>query len=390
MFLKKLTLTNFKNYTHAHTLFHPKTNLIVGNNGMGKTNILDAIYYTCHAKSYFTTQDQYNTLHQQPFFRIEALFQNPDPQNIVIKYDAATRKKEMLRNQIPYAKLSEHIGLLPATIIAPDDILIVKEGSEPRRKLLDISIAQYDKNYLNALIQYEKIIQHRNQTLKNIAEQKNNLTPNNKILIHTYNQQLEPLAHTIFEKRTQTAQRISPLIQQFYTQLAYPTTTEKVQCTYKSDLQNTPLLYSQILDNTLEKDLILQRTTKGIHTDDLLFEINTAPQNNNPNFTALKKIGSQGQQKTFLIALKLALYNIIAHNTQTPPILLLDDIFDKLDAHRTQKLLELIHQHPQHHFGQIFITDTQLPRLTNILNLMNIHNNHFFAFQIENGNITQI
>jgi len=363
MYLRDLRLTQFKNYQSAAFAFSATVNLVVGLNGSGKTNLLDSIYCLCACKSYFNHSDSQNIQHQAQFFRLEGNFLlNPnaptDTENIVFTYTSA-KKKDFLRNQTAYEKLSEHIGLLPVVMIAPDDVELIKEGSEPRRKMLDTTLSQLDRDYLNALIKYNRLLLNRNALLKQFAER----NEFNATLLDTYTVQMIPLGNQIHQKRQAFCHELTPILQQYYECLSNG--SEEVNCTYKSGLNDTD--FAQILQQNIATDRQQQRTTEGIHRDDLVFSISQYP---------LKKYGSQGQQKSFLIALKLAIYELIAQHTQIKPILLLDDIFDKLDEQRIEQLLQVTACQPQK-FGQIFISDTQQARITAICAKFGIENKTF-------------
>lgn len=343
MHLQKLSLTNFKNYGQFSSTFGTGIHLVAGQNGTGKTNLLDAIHYLCFCKSYFHATDMQQVRHGESFFRIEGSFElHGETTDIVIKF-GAQRKKEMSRNDVPYEKLSAHIGLFPAVMIAPDDIMTVKGSGEERRKLIDLSLAQQEPDYLQALILCAKLIQQRNALLKQFAEQQ----WFDMALLETYNQQLIEPTKLIWKHRCDLATQIVPKLQLYYEQLSGG--REQVSCVYQSALHETS--YEDLLQQSLSSDRRRLFTTEGIHRDEWAFGMGRF---------ALRKFGSQGQQKTFLIALKLALFAHTAANKQLRPLLLLDDIFDKLDEKRIEQLISLVAQHP---FGQVFITDTQQSRL---------------------------
>ncbi|OWY24339.1 DNA replication/repair protein RecF [Sphingobacteriales bacterium UPWRP_1] len=363
MYLQQLNILNFKNYGQCALQFLPRINLVCGQNGAGKTNLLDAVYYLCFCKSYFSATDAQNIHHGQDFFRLEGRFILNTGQDCttLVKYGTG-RKKEFSLNGTVYDRLSEHIGLLPLVMIAPDDTEIIKNSSEERRKLLDITISQIDKNYLQALILYNKTLQQRNALLKNFAER----NYFNAALLETYNEQLAQPAMLIFAKRQQAVQLLLPLVQQFYNQLSGG--RETVYCTYQSALEKTG--FDTLLKQNLPADRQLQRTTEGIHRDDVDFTINNYP---------LKKFGSQGQQKSFLIALKLAIFRLIAQSSGKTPIILLDDIFDKLDQQRITQLVQII---TGPNFGQVFISDTQQDRMQAIFTRLNIA---YQLYSLHNG-----
>lgn len=347
LYLQQLFLHHFKNYRQCRLTFGAGVNLVSGPNGSGKTNLLDAIYYLCFCKSYFQAVEANNVQHGARFFRLDATFNTSGgTEQITVKY-AGGQKKDFSRNEVLYDKLSEHIGLLPLVIITPDDISLVKSGSEERRRLLDTTLSQLDRSYLNALISYNKLVQQRNALLKKMAEERTF----DAALLDTYTNQLIQPAALLHQKRQWLVQQILPVLQQSYQMLCNG--TEQINCTYKSPLNNAP--FAVLMQQNLTIDRQLMRTAEGPHRDDLLFEIDNYP---------LKKFGSQGQQKSFLIALKLAIFTLLAEHKKSTPILLLDDIFDKLDPLRIEQLLRLITQQP---FGQVFITDTQYERVALIL-----------------------
>jgi DNA replication and repair protein RecF len=348
VFLKHLHLSNFKNYEENEFDFHENVNCFVGKNGSGKTNLLDAIHYLSFCKSAFSAQDVYSVRFNCDYFAIHGIFENAETQNITkIGCIFKNGRKTMKANQKEYQRLSDHIGLFPLIMVSPYDNNMIDEGSETRRKFFDISISQFDKEYLQRLISYHKIIQQRNQLLKQfLTNERNDLS-----LMQVYNEQLIPLGNYIFEKRKQFVLDILHDFQRYYQTLS-------------GDSENVSLAYqSQLLDINFEKglqenevlDVRSAYSNFGIHKDDFVFLINEMP---------LKRFGSQGQQKSFSLSLKLAQYDYIAHRKKMKPILLLDDIFDKLDNLRITQLLNMV---GQNHFGQVFITDTDEVRLNTIL-----------------------
>lgn len=367
MHLQQLSLTNFKNYEAITLHFSPRLNLFIGANGAGKTNLLDAIYYLCFCKSYFHNSDQYNIRHAQDFCRLVGDFLLKDKQERIIAKVGKRRKKEFSRNTIPYKKLSEHIGLLPIVIIAPDDRNLITDASEVRRKWLDSLLAQLNATYLQKLIQYNKVLLQRKALLK----QFNDNQYFDETLLSAYDQQLLPLGNFIHQKRKEIISAFLPILQSFYEQISGG--KEQVDCQYQSHLLTNE--FSTLLKNSQVQDRYLQRTTKGIHRDDVIFTIQQF---------SLKKFGSQGQQKSFLVALKLAVYQLIAEQKKVQPILLLDDILDKLDKHRIHHLLAIINTKK---FGQVFISDTQLDSITQLF-APTILPHHIY--QIDSGTITQL
>jgi DNA replication and repair protein RecF len=348
MYLKHLHVSNFKNYEENEFDFHENVNCFVGKNGSGKTNLLDAIHYLSFCKSYFSSQDTYSVRFNCDFFAVNGLFETFENKTTTkIGCVFKNGRKTMKANQKEYQRLSDHIGLFPLIMVSPYDSDIINEGSEIRRKFFDISISQFDKEYLQQLIAYQKIILQRNQLLKqHQSGEKIDLS-----LLQIYNNQLIPLGTYIFEKRKQFIIDILPDFQRYYQTLSND--HETVSILYLSQLFETD--FEKGLQENETQDFRSTYTNFGIHKDDYLFLINEKP---------LKQFGSQGQQKSFSLALKLAQYDYIATRKKIKPILLLDDIFDKLDNLRIAQLLNMV---GQHHFGQVFITDTDEVRLRAIL-----------------------
>lgn len=311
----------------------------VGENGEGKTNLLDAIYYSCVGKSYFNANEKMNILHNQSFLRIEASFSNDF---IEITYQPNS-SKIIKKNKVQYQRIADYLGFSPVVMIAPDDNQIILEGSERRRKELNAAISQIDSQYLFQLMKYQKLLKQRNATLK--------LDSCSKGLLEAYDQQMIPLAKFIHQRRKQFVENLSIKLESYYALISRK--KEKLTCTYLSQLNENNM--QELLHQSVEQDLRLRRSTVGIHKDDLNLLLNDF---------SLKKFGSQGQQKTTLFALKLSIHQILMESNQNQPILLLDDIFDKLDRGRMYELFSyLIH----HNIGQIFITDTNGERIYEIL-----------------------
>ena len=347
MFIKNLKLFNFKNHSEKSFDFSPEINCFVGNNGAGKTNILDALHYLSMAKSFLGNLDAQNILHESDFFAIEAEIQG-DEKNDIIKVQLPKEGKKIIKkNDKTYERIADHIGFLPSVMISPYDANLISDGSESRRKFLDAMISQTDSDYLFALIQYQKTLQQRNALLKYFA--KNRTFDLDSLEI--YNEPLNKFGTQIFEKRQRFVASILATIQHFYEIISKG--NEKVTVIYESNLNEQN--FEEILSENLEKDRVLTYTSRGIHKDDLRFEMNE---------NLIKKFGSQGQQKSFLIALKLAQIKRIKDITNKNPILLLDDIFDKLDDNRVSQLIELVNQQ---NFGQIFITDTHRERTESVV-----------------------
>jgi DNA replication and repair protein RecF len=367
--IKELTLTNFKNYEMQSFKFSPKLNCIVGENGMGKTNIMDAIHTFALGKSHFLSTDQNLIRFGEDFFRIQAhVSRFGKNEEIVVKYKYRT-KKVIERNKIPYKKISEHIGLIPLVMIAPDDIQLIMEGSEERRRFLDLSLVQYDSVYLEQLLIYNSVLEQRNSLLKSYEY----LKPFNFDLLETYDLQLIKPAQYIFEKRYELIKKLEPIFVACYASISGD--KEKVNIKYTSSLFEEEMVISLL--HSREKDLILQRTTKGIHKDDLELEIKGQ---------SLKKFASQGQLKSYLLAMKLAQYEFLKEITKLSPILLLDDIFDKLDEKRVAQLLNLLFEK---NFGQIFITDTHELRIESIIQKL-LDKSEYTKIKIEDGTVVKV
>ena len=347
MILKKLYLLNYKNIAENSFEFESKINAIVGKNGIGKTTILDAIYHLAVGKSYFNPLSTQNIKHGEEFFVIDGMFEKENrTEQIICSYKKA-QKKILKRNGKIYDKFSEHIGLIPIVLISPSDTDLIIEGSETRRKFIDNVISTFDTTYLSTLINYQKTLQQRNALLKYFALNQVYDADN----LNIYNEQLSVFGHIIFTKRKDFLEKFIPVFQELYEVISE--NAEKVTIEYESQLHDDNL--EILLVQNLQKDRITQYTNCGIHKDDVIFNIAGFP---------VKKFGSQGQQKSFLSALKLAQFDFIKKQTKTLPILLFDDIFDKLDAFRVQQIVNMVNDDV---FGQIFISDTHPERTENII-----------------------
>lgn len=345
MILKSLSLLNYKNFDSKSFIFNEKINCIVGNNGIGKTNVLDAIYHLSFGKSYFNPVATQNIRHNEDFFVINGDYIKEDKTEKVAISLKRGQKKVIKRNGKAYDKFSEHIGFLPLVIISPADRDLITEGSNTRRKFIDSVISQSDKSYLNHLINYNKILAQRNALLKYFAL---NHTFNQDT-IEVYNNQLTDYGTLIFKKRDDFLNEFIPIFKSRYE--AISNGKEAVELIYSSDLFEADL--NSLLKKSINKDKALHYTSVGIHKDDLQFNIEDHP---------IKKFGSQGQQKSFLIALKLAQFDFIKAQSGVNPILLLDDIFDKLDEQRVAQIIKLV---DDENFGQLFISDTHAERTEN-------------------------
>ncbi|TXB62342.1 DNA replication/repair protein RecF [Phaeodactylibacter luteus] len=344
--LESFKLTQFKNYESEQISCSPALTCFTGANGMGKTNLLDAIYYLCMGKSAFNTPDSQIARHGSDFFRLEGDFQRAGTREHIVAKVVPRKKKALERNRLPYPKLSEHVGLLPVVMIAPDDTMLVQEGSEVRRSLVDNTLSQIDPAYLSHLIAYQKLLQQRNALLKQFAEQR----IFDKAMLEVYDQQMLRPAQVLYEARSAFIEGFRPKVNAAYARISGQ--AETVDCTFQSRLAQAP--FGQLLEERRDKDRILQRTTAGPHRDDLVFSIGGYP---------LKRFASQGQLKSFVLALKLAQYQVLLEEKGLPPILLLDDLFDKLDPQRVAQLLGFLREQP---FGQTFITDTDPERMKTV------------------------
>lgn len=364
MWLKNITLLNFKNYTDADLHFSETVNVFTGNNGAGKTNMLDAIHYLCLCKSYFNPIDGQQIKTGEEVFMIQGDFDRNSKNEKISCGIKRNQKKQFKRNKKEYDKLASHIGLFPLVMISPYDVTIIMDGSEERRKFMDNVISQTDSQYLDELMLYNRHLLNRNALLKQIATTRRY----DPALLEIFNEQLIGCGEKIFAKRKQFMVDYIELFNKYYQYLTED--AEHVCLTYQSQLNDTP--FETLLLQAVEKDKVLERTTTGIHKDDLIFTIRDMP---------LKKFGSQGQQKSFLIALKLAQYAYVEKYKGFKPLLLLDDIFDKLDERRMHKLMEMVSHHD---FGQIFITDTGKERVLNIFDKIKVP---VTLFEVINGGI---
>ncbi|MFO7655562.1 MAG: DNA replication and repair protein RecF, partial [Bacteroidales bacterium] len=342
MYLKKLEIVNFKNYENAGFEFSPRINCFVGDNGVGKTNILDAIHYLCLCKSYFNAVDSENILYNAEFSVIQGEFDAEDKKEEIYCGLQRDKRKIFKRNKKEYPKLSDHIGLLPLVMISPLDAALILDGGEERRKFMNNVIVQYNKPYLENVIGLNRLLAQRNKLLKDMAER-----GRDDGTIEIYDEQLAVLGEKIFGERKDFTTRLVPVFQSYYDFISGH--AEKVELVYQSQLADAG--YKELLVKSAAKDKILRYTSAGPHKDDLVLKL----FGHN-----IKKSGSQGQQKTYLVALKFAQFDFIHEVTGKVPLLLLDDVFDKFDEQRVKQLIELVSQ-PK--FGQIFITHTNRERM---------------------------
>lgn len=365
MFLEKISIINFKNIEQSDLVFSNNINCLLGNNGTGKTNLLDAIYFLSIGKSALNLTDGQCVNHDNAFFMLEGNYLIGDQrrENIVCSFRRGGTGKVIKRNGKEYDRMSEHIGLLPIVMVSPSDTALINESADERRRFLNTFLSQIDRAYLSALVRYNHLLAERNKLLKNLDGFSDVLT--------IIDMQMVEQATVIFEKRKAFTERLSPIVSKYYR--AISDDREDVQIDYRSDMLSSTL--TELLAASAERDRIMGHTTVGVHRDDLLMSILGYP---------IRKYGSQGQQKCILIAMKLAQYDIVYQLTGIRPILLLDDVFDKLDFLRVERLIEIV---SGDHFGQIFITDSNKIRIENILNQITTQSK---LFNVENGIISEI
>jgi len=366
MNLQDLSLINFKNYSEVELNFSSKINCFIGQNGVGKTNLLDAIYYLSMCKSYLNPIDSQNIKYEEDFFVIQGKYLYKEANESIYCGIKRNKKKQFKRNKKEYQKLADHIGLLPIVMISPMDNNLILDGSDERRKFMDGVISQYDKEYLDSLIRYNRALVQRNKLLKDFYQTRSF----DEDTLDIWDEQLIVLGEKIHSVRVKFVEELIPIFQEYYTKISG--NKEQVQLVYDSQLFEGE--YRDLIKNAIGKDRVVQHTSVGIHKDDLILTLEKYP---------IKKAGSQGQQKTFLVSLKLAQFDFIKQISGIKPILLLDDIFDKFDRQRVKQIIELV---SENHFGQIFITDTSQDRLEEILKDVNIE---FKLFSIDSeGNIS--
>ncbi len=366
MYLKHLNILNYKNILQAELSFCDGINCFVGRNGAGKTNLLDTIYYLSFCKSYFNVIDSQNISHNEDFFVIQGSFdRNQHDEHIYVALKR-NQKKQFKRNKKEYSRLSEHIGLLPLVMISPSDERLIVEGSDQRRKYIDSVVSQYDKSYLDLLIRYNRALMQRNALLKRAGR----MDSSTSAQLDVWDEQMMSMGQNIFHQRTDFIEQLVPVFREFYEYISGG--HEIVDFVYQSHHQKGNVL--EMLRENRERDMILGYTTRGVHKDDLQFLLGGQP---------VKKEGSQGQKKTFLIALKLAQHEFLSRHNGFGPVLLLDDVFDKLDADRGSRLIQLV---SQERFRQIFITDTQHSRLSDIVEQTGKENRFF---ELNDGVVVQ-
>jgi len=365
MIIDRITIVNFKNIEEADLLFSPKMNYFFGNNGMGKTNLLDALYYLSFTKNYTNLPDSQLIRHEEEFCVLQGYYEDTAGKEEIYCGMKHKQRKIFKRNKKEYDRLSEHIGLIPMVMISPADTDLIQGGSAERRKFVDMIISQYDREYLRLLIRYNKVLQQRNFLLKDRA------AVSDPSLFDILDEQLSSDGERIYEKRKEFISGFRLLFQKYYQ--AIGTGSEPVDLRYESHVDTQSLL--QALREKLDTDKVLGYTSAGIHKDDFIFLLGNH---------LIRKIGSQGQNKTYLIALKLAQFQFLLLKNTSVPILLLDDIFDKLDAHRVERIIQLV---TQEEFGQIFVTDTNRKYLDEILLRLKPD---YRLFQVEEGKMKEL
>ena len=365
MILKRISILNYKNLEQVELDFSSKMNCFIGQNGMGKTNLLDAVYYLSFCKSSTNPIDSQNIMHEQDFFMLQGSY-IADGGDVEEIYCGMKRrqKKQFKRNKKEYTRLSDHIGLVPLVMVSPSDSDLISGGSEERRRFMDVVISQYDKEYLDALIRYNKAMTQRNVLLKGDME------PDNE-LMSVWEEMMAACGEVVYKKRCKFIEEFIPTFQAFYSYISQD--KEQVSLAYESHAMQGSLL-QQLIDSR-QRDRIMGYSLKGIHKDDLSMSLGDYP---------IKKEGSQGQNKTYLIALKLAQFDFLRRTgSNTTPLLLLDDIFDKLDASRVEQIVKLV---AGDRFGQIFITDTNRDHLDKILKKIE---GEYKVFRVSDGMIEE-
>lgn len=357
LFLKKISIINYKNILDKEYKLDPKINCFVGDNGVGKTNILDAVYHLSMGKSYFNVKNDQLINRGKDYMLVDGVFELNNKNESIVFSLKIGEKKVLKRNGKPYKKFSNHIGLIPVVLISPYDNDLINEGSSERRKFIDSIISQNDKEYLINLIAYTRVIQNRNKLLK----QYNRSVDFDLDTIKVYDDQIYKLSEPIFKARDKFIKEFTPLVLEKYKHISDD--KEKISIEYKSDLINNHV--ENLIKDSFQKDVILQYTSVGLHKDDFVFNIDE---------NRIKRFGSQGQQKSFLIALKLAQFDYLKNETGNSPILLMDDIFDKLDLMRVKRIVEIVNST---NFGQLFLSDTDKERIEKVLSSLNLSSKIF-------------
>ena len=365
MWLKRISILKYKNLEQVELSFSPKMNCIIGQNGMGKTNLMDAVYYLSFCKSATNPVDSQNILHDEDFFVLHGFYETEagDPEEVYCGLKRR-QKKQFKRNKKEYPRLSDHIGLIPLVMVSPSDSQLIAGGSEERRRFIDVVISQFDREYLEALIRYNKAMLQRNTLLKADMEPEDEL-------MNVWEEMMAAAGSIVYRKRQQFIEEFIPIFQSYYSYISQD--REQVSLTYESHAAQGDLL--TLLRESRQRDRIMGYSLKGIHKDDLIMRLGDFP---------IKREGSQGQNKTYLIALKLSQFEFLKRTgSQTTPIVLLDDIFDKLDASRVEQIVKLVSGDA---FGQIFITDTNRDHLDRILKKIE---GDYRLFEVADGMVTE-
>lgn len=365
MWLKRISILNYKNLEQAELSFSRKMNCIIGKNGMGKTNLLDAVYYLSFCKSATNPIDSQNIRHNQDFFVIQGFYETDtlEPEEVYCGLKRK-QKKQFKRNKKEYTRLSDHIGFIPLVLVSPADSLLIAGGSEERRRFMDVVISQFDREYLEALIRYNKALMQRNTLLKSDVE------PEEELMV-VWEEVMAAAGAVVYQKRKAFIDEFIPVFQSYYAYISQD--REEVSLAYESHAAQGDLL--QLIKESRQRDRIMGYSLKGVHKDDLIMRLSEFP---------IKREGSQGQNKTYLIALKLAQFEFLKRTgSQTTPLVLLDDIFDKLDASRVEQIVKLV---AGDNFGQIFITDTNRDHLDKILKKID---GDYKLFEVDDGIVTE-
>ena len=365
MWLKRISILNYKNLEQVDLAFSRKMNCIIGRNGMGKPNLMDAVYYLSFCKSATNPIDSQNICHDQDFFVVQGFYETDDgdPEEVYCGLKRR-QKKQFKRNKKEYTRLSDHIGLIPLVMVSPADSLLIAGGSEERRRFMDVVISQFDREYLDALIRYNKALLQRNTLLKAEVEPEEEL-------MAVWEEAMAASGEVVYRKRREFIDEFIPVFQSYYSYISQG--REQVSLAYESHAAEGNLL--ELLAASRQRDRIMGYSLKGVHKDDLIMQLGDFP---------IKREGSQGQNKTYLIALKLAQVEFLKRTGRhTTPIVLLDDIFDKLDASRVEQIVKLV---AGDSFGQIFITDTNRDHLDKILKKIE---GDYKLFEVDNGMVNE-
>ena len=342
--LEKIVISDFRNIQLQELEFSPNVNCISGNNGEGKTNLLDEIYYLSMTKSAFATSEKFNFRHGTDEFSVAGTYrmENGLSSRFALKVNSKGEKK-IRRDDKPYQKVSEHVGVLPIVMVSPADISMVSDSGEERRRFVNAVLSQMDHEYMSSLQQYNRLLMQRNRMLKEMEPDRS--------LLEVIDMRMGALAEPIYQKRKKFIEDLKPIVSEYYKYVSGG--SELVDIEYESELSKAGL--EQLLSASFDKDRILKYTSSGLQRDDLIFTMNGHP---------IRRYGSQGQQKSFLVSLKFAQYEIMKKNYGFAPVLLLDDVFDKLDMNRISNLLQMV---ASNDFGQIFITDSNKVRMSGIV-----------------------